>query len=313
MPLGLAQNWTDARNGNKYRIKKMLDNKCWMIDNLAYAGGGTATYGDTHTLTFATACANAVAPCTGASIWSGITTRYVTTNNYTGSAQADRNGNSIQNTTATLNTGTQCTSSVTGTPPMNSQCLSYLYSFCSAVGLDGGTTPTCSAVAQNTTGTGMASAGVVGRPGGFGGESKGNASAANQAGVNSTTSGTICPAGWRLPVGRVDGGGAINDTKNEPAILNASMNSASLNLTPNVSTGTGFYQNWQPAGSFSSIGSGSFGVGYGLNSQAYGYYLLSSLYSSTVSAYLSVAATSVLPGTNTAGTKNVGMAVRCVL
>ncbi|MBM6937366.1 InlB B-repeat-containing protein [Pseudoflavonifractor phocaeensis] len=29
---------TDERNGQTYRIKKMQDNKCWMVDNLKYAG-----------------------------------------------------------------------------------------------------------------------------------------------------------------------------------------------------------------------------------------------------------------------------------
>ena len=29
---------TDERNGQTYRVKKMQDNKCWMVDNLKYAG-----------------------------------------------------------------------------------------------------------------------------------------------------------------------------------------------------------------------------------------------------------------------------------
>ncbi len=34
---GQTQVWTDSRDGHKYRIKKMADDKCWMIDNLRYA------------------------------------------------------------------------------------------------------------------------------------------------------------------------------------------------------------------------------------------------------------------------------------
>ena len=31
---------TDERNGQTYRIKKMQDNKCWMVDNMKYLGEG---------------------------------------------------------------------------------------------------------------------------------------------------------------------------------------------------------------------------------------------------------------------------------
>ena len=33
---------TDERNGQTYRIKKMQDNKCWMVDNMKYLGEGIA-------------------------------------------------------------------------------------------------------------------------------------------------------------------------------------------------------------------------------------------------------------------------------
>ena len=36
----------DARDKSTYWIKKLEDNQCWMLTNLAYAGGGTNTYGD---------------------------------------------------------------------------------------------------------------------------------------------------------------------------------------------------------------------------------------------------------------------------
>ncbi len=36
----------DARDNHTYWIKKMPDGKCWMLTNLAYAGGGTNAYGD---------------------------------------------------------------------------------------------------------------------------------------------------------------------------------------------------------------------------------------------------------------------------
>jgi len=30
---------TDNRDGKLYRVRKMPDGKCWMLDNLAYTGG----------------------------------------------------------------------------------------------------------------------------------------------------------------------------------------------------------------------------------------------------------------------------------
>ena len=41
----------DARDNSTYWIQKMPDDKCWMLTNLAYAGGGTNTYGDTKSIT----------------------------------------------------------------------------------------------------------------------------------------------------------------------------------------------------------------------------------------------------------------------
>ena len=40
----------DARDNRTYWVQKLDDGKCWMLTNLAYAGGGTNTYNDTKTL-----------------------------------------------------------------------------------------------------------------------------------------------------------------------------------------------------------------------------------------------------------------------
>lgn len=40
----------DARDNHTYWVQKLADGKCWMLTNLAYAGEGTNTYGDTKTL-----------------------------------------------------------------------------------------------------------------------------------------------------------------------------------------------------------------------------------------------------------------------
>jgi uncharacterized protein (TIGR02145 family)/prepilin-type N-terminal cleavage/methylation domain-containing protein len=42
----------DARDSHTYWVQKLADGKCWMLTNLAYAGGGTNTYGDVKTLTY---------------------------------------------------------------------------------------------------------------------------------------------------------------------------------------------------------------------------------------------------------------------
>lgn len=41
----------DARDNRTYWVQKLADGKCWMLTNLAYAGGGTNTYSDVKTLT----------------------------------------------------------------------------------------------------------------------------------------------------------------------------------------------------------------------------------------------------------------------
>lgn len=47
----LAETWTvDARDSNTYWVQKLADGNCWMLTNLAYAGGGTNTFGDTVSL-----------------------------------------------------------------------------------------------------------------------------------------------------------------------------------------------------------------------------------------------------------------------
>jgi len=45
----------DVRDNHTYWVQKLADGKCWMLTNLAYAGGGTNTYSDTRVLTNSTA------------------------------------------------------------------------------------------------------------------------------------------------------------------------------------------------------------------------------------------------------------------
>jgi len=340
MPMGLAQIYTDARNNAVYRIKKMLDNKCWMIDNLAYEGGGNDFYGDTHTMTPAAPCGSdnwndtsgAITDCAAASDWtSSLTTvtnnHFFTTNNNNAAPLLDRIGNTIPNTTASFYETPliKCTNGITGSgsnATMRSECLSYLYHWCTAVGLDNNTVPACSAVSHLSTNandtppnstTNIARTGVVGKPGGIGGESRGNSQAANQSGVNSTTAGTICPAGWRLPVGRIGADPSHDDTYNESAILNGAMYTIGASLAPDPTTVAPYQTNWYPIGSFSTISSGYFSTLNGLRVQSTNSTQWnSSLNSASRAANISVASGYVNPGTD-GSTKYSGMAVRCVL
>lgn len=208
---------------------------------------------------------------------------------------------------------------------MQSECLSYLYSWCAAAGLDSSTNPTCAEVREDSTtadsngstaggnvNTGMAGTGIIGKPGGKGGESKGNSNAANQQGV-ATSNGSICPAGWRLPVGRVGDATTGTNTYNEFAVLNGAMFTVGQNLDPDTTTGSNRPLNWYPAGSFSAVGSGNFYYNLGLNDQSnHGYYWGSSLYSASFAAFTYITSGFVTPGTNNL-TKFNGMAIRCVL
>ena len=40
----------DVRDNRSYWVQKLADGRCWMLTNLAYAGGGVNTYGDAKTL-----------------------------------------------------------------------------------------------------------------------------------------------------------------------------------------------------------------------------------------------------------------------
>ena len=42
-PEGTTKRLIDNRDGNKYWVAKLKDNNCWMVQNLAYNGGGTST------------------------------------------------------------------------------------------------------------------------------------------------------------------------------------------------------------------------------------------------------------------------------
>jgi len=50
----------DGRDDRTYWIQKLADGKCWMLTNLAYAGGGMSFYGDRRTISEGTTVSDAV-------------------------------------------------------------------------------------------------------------------------------------------------------------------------------------------------------------------------------------------------------------
>ncbi|MCL2095146.1 hypothetical protein FWH13_03430 [Candidatus Saccharibacteria bacterium] len=268
-----------------------------MYDNLAYTGGGDNTYNDVVPTGNGTGLLQEV---TTSASWGGTATRLWANNSNAG---------------LTLGSGTACTASPTGTGVMTSVCGDQvLYNFCAALGLDTGTTPTCAAVSNTTTGPGMSSTGTVGATGsGVGGESKGNTGAA---------AGSICPTGWRIPRGTDNSSGSAVNTNNEWAILNGSFLNNTLSAADTTSTDASRAP-WQPAGTAATFPqwNGAFGAvaaGYVsdttgvLNDQSTNANWWTSSLASATNAYrVGVSITLVLPGAYGSG-KALGFSVRCV-
>ncbi len=209
----------DARDNRTYWIQQMGDGKCWMLTNLAYAGGGTNTYGDVKTITQT-------------------------------SAQSYTNAYYFIPTGANPTTSpTDPSTSTSGTGQYG-----YLYNWCAAMGSQTST----SACSNSTT-------------------------PAPDAAVS------ICPSGWRLPTGV--------------------MNGEFTNLTSAVggTTDANLRTSWlaQRSGYWDSVFS---------QQSTYGYYWSSSQNTSTAAYDMALSGTSVYPtGSSTSNlTKYNGIAVRCI-
>jgi len=176
-----------------------------------------------------------------------------------------------------------------------------LYNFCAALGLDENTTPSCAAVSNTTpAGPGMAAIGVVGAPGGVGGESRGSGGS------------SICPTGWRIPVGRAAGAADGIDSRNEWGMLNAAWTGRPSPDVTNDAITQPFWQANTPQANFGTVASGWFTPGNGLRRQSQGTgWWASSLQSATSGAFTYVSGTWATPGTYSS-LKFHGFTVRCV-
>ena len=275
---------TDTRNNQDYRVRKMRDGKCWMIDNLKLATPGTSltltsansNVSSNFTLppnpvnTAATRVTNGVCDSSnsaGATGTTGNLTCDGSTSGTTGSP-ANTNFNFIAwsdpadpvNTTMSEN----CQPGAPGLDPNSLSGCGYLYNWFTA-----------------TAGTGTYAISVDG--------------------TNATSS--ICPLGWTLP----SAGTGTAATNNHFAVLNGAMLNGGAPVTTNSAATRA---NWRANGPFSGSYSGYWTTGFDSQGNL-GYYWSSSANNATNARRLYFNYNGVLPGNSTTN-KNYGTSVRCI-
>jgi uncharacterized protein (TIGR02145 family) len=270
---------TDTRNSQPYRIRKMPDGKCWMIDNLKLA---TPTPGsdlelnhdnsdiadDQYTFVIPANPVQDASTHSNGRCDSGGTLA-------NGSGYLTCNGTSTQSTTnsgfaaysdpsdPTLTATVSCVQGQMVDPSSTTGC-GYLYNWYTATA---------------GTGTYDISSGYV--------------------------TSSICPAGWHLPRG-----GDGTTAQNEFAVLNSAMYNGSLAGYGSTSD-TKYTQNWWHTGLFAGPRSGYYHSGFA-SQGGNGYFWSSSAYSSTYAWYLYFNYVYVYPGAYDSN-KYYGRAVRCVV
>jgi uncharacterized protein (TIGR02145 family) len=274
----------DTRNNQPYRVRKMPDGKCWMIDNLKLA---TPTPGVALTLdhnnsnitddqyTFVIP-ANPVQDASthsngrcdsggtlangdGYLTCNGTYTQSITNNGF--AAYSDPSDDS------TLTTTISCAQRQMVDPASTTGC-GYLYNWYTA------TAGTGTYELDGTTGKTLAPS-------------------------------SICPAGWHLPRGN-DG----TTAQNEFAVLNSAMYSGSL-TGMGYTTDTQYVQNWWHTGLFAGPRSGHYFLGFDLQGYRGNFWSSSTYFSDGAwNSYFDYSG--VNPGTG-GGNKVYGFAVRCVV
>jgi uncharacterized protein (TIGR02145 family) len=127
-------------------------------------------------------------------------------------------------------------------------------------------------------------------------------------------SGSICPAGWRLPSATSTTTGQGNGTSYnyaDIAVLNASMKAGSLPTPGTTTRDATTYPNWQPSAAFRGVFSGYWNSGFG-NQGSYGRFWSSSVYDAAFARYLVFNSSGVSPGSND-DLRYYGFGVRCVV
>jgi uncharacterized protein (TIGR02145 family) len=283
---------TDTRNNQDYRVRKMPDGKCWMIDNLKLADY-TLTSADSNVASNFTVPAN---PAQGASTHSnGVCTSSVTVTNDGGFLTCD---------------GSSATTVDSSSPGDNLQFIAYsdpsatvnpYYKNCrpGSSGVDYSSPTGCGYLYNWYTAT--AGSGLY-----------------SLSPSNSQATASICPVGWRLPSSTSDTGGPTTSgtsvTVADFPLLNAAMATGSVvgDTTNSVTTRPNWRANGPFAGSYSGL---MYASSNGFTAQGYtGHYWSSTDYSSTPTRARSilVGPNSLSPSSNSYS-KYTGMAVRCVV
>jgi uncharacterized protein (TIGR02145 family) len=267
---------TDNRDGQDYRVRKMPDNRCWMIDNLKLAGGATLDAGNTNL--------DGSEPADFASTWATITAPVQ-------SAATHSNGKCTADSTATLANGSgYLTCDGADYADANDGFIAYsdpagtennAYENCTA-GTYNGTSE------ESLTGCGYlynwytATAGT------------GN----YQKGSGTYASASICPAGWHLP--------------NDFGVLNASMKAGMPSAGSTTSDAT-TYPNWFYNGPFQGSLAGYYTSGFSWTGESVRYWA-SSVLTTNNARWLSISYSGIVLGTSTSNLGNrPGFAIRCML
>jgi len=295
----------DIRNNQVYRVKKMVDNKCWMIDNLKYQGptdrdGAPIQNYDGYQgnpITDGTTVSDGTAGSTGLVFRNGRgpnlpTAGTIATNTIDGSStQSATNSNKAfwNNPMSHV----VCYSGLySGNPIMDANTLThcgYFYNWFAATGGTG----TYDGI-DSITGNNMATSGHQAR-------------------------GSICPANFRLPSGTSNDTGGIatgDPTSNgtgfqvaDFSVLNASMNAGILTTGATTST---FFAGWEPGAQWSGVFSGEWFQSIIIQGDNGRFWSSTARAGAGAHALIS-GSTSVSPGGNVSQNRYSGFAVRCVM
>jgi len=272
----------DARNNQVYKVKKMVDNKCWMIDNLKYSGNTDANGNliQNYDGVDGGGNPNGTAGSTGIAFRNGtgpnIPTSTIGTFNTI-------NGRDIQS-------ATNDNKAFWNNPMSHAVCYNGLYSG----------NPTMATNTLTHCGYFYNFFAATGGTGNFGLSTNG-----------AQATGSICPTNFRLPSSSSGTGGPTTAgtvyTHADFPVLNASMNAGSL--ATGVTTSS-FFANWMPTGPWSGTLSGGWDAVLRFTGMD-GYFWSSTNTSAVSASLLDFFDSTVSP--DALNDKPLGNAIRCVL
>ena len=272
---------TDARNNQEYMIRKLADDKCWMINNLMYGGGTTSIstgldtgYTGTDVIPVGDGTSGTISDQTigGAS-------------SYTDAYYYDTTGQCFDvNQDWDCEIGNGIDVEITNDDIDSPYFAGYLYNWCAATGTNSATCTDESTEPENNAGT------------------------------------SICPLGWRLPT-IIDNGlttiddwmtDIIGNLSSEFSLLNAKMAGFANNQDPiYLDSYWEYYEGWQFSGPFRGIFSGYWSGGFSDQGNRGSVWSSSSLDGASGAFLLNFYLSDIRP--DNSGGRGEAVAVRCVL